>query len=140
MSNLTKVASVDLGILILRLSVGGLMLFHGIAKVLHGHDAIKGILAEHGLPEVLWIGIPLCELIAPVLMILGIFTRLSGLAIVLVMVSTLFLAFGWTTFSIGKYGGLMAELNLLFLGGGLSLIFTGGGKYVIHQSSNDMLN
>lgn len=140
MSNTTKLANVDLGILILRLSVGSLMLFHGAAKVIHGHGAVKGILAEKGLPEFLWLGVPLTELVAPILLILGIFTRLSGLGIVLIMICTLFLAFGWNAFSIGEYGGLVAELNLLFLGGGLALLFTGGGKYTMYKSENELLN
>ena len=41
----------DLGKLIIRLTLGGLMLFHGIAKLLNGIGFIEGELASHGLPR-----------------------------------------------------------------------------------------
>ena len=40
----------DAGKLVLRLSVGVLMLLHGIHKLLHGVDGIGGMLAGMGLP------------------------------------------------------------------------------------------
>lgn len=40
----------DLGLLVLRISVGGLLLFHGVAKLLHGVGFIEGMLAALGLP------------------------------------------------------------------------------------------
>lgn len=42
----SRQTSPDLGLLILRLGTGFLMLLHGIAKLQHGHDAIKGMLAR----------------------------------------------------------------------------------------------
>lgn len=38
----------DLGLLVLRLNVGGLMLFHGIHKAVHGVDGIAGMLTALG--------------------------------------------------------------------------------------------
>ncbi|SER88825.1 DoxX family protein [Pedobacter rhizosphaerae] len=140
MSNNAKLVNVDLGILVLRISVGALMLFHGIAKIINGHGAVKGILTQKGWLDFLWLGVPLTEIIAPILIILGVLTRVSGLGIVLVMICTLFLAFGWSAFAIGEYGGLVAELNLLYLGGGLALLFTGGGKYSVYKFKNELLN
>lgn len=140
MNSSKKLLNVDLGVLILRVSVGGLMLFHGIAKVTYGHGPVKSMLQQNGWPEFLWLGVPLTEIVAPIMLILGIFTRLSGLGIALLMLVTLVLAFGWPAFAIGEYGGLVAELNLLFLGGGLALLFTGGGKYRLYRSGNDLLN
>ena len=40
----------DLGRLLLRLAVGGLMLFHGVHKLIGGIDGIAGMLAAKGLP------------------------------------------------------------------------------------------
>lgn len=42
--------NIDLGILILRLSVGVLMLLHGIAKLQHGAEGIEALVAGSGLP------------------------------------------------------------------------------------------
>lgn len=41
----------DLGLLLLRLTVGGLMLFHGIAKAMGGYVFVAAMLAERGLPS-----------------------------------------------------------------------------------------
>ncbi len=40
----------DLGLLILRLSIGILMLFHGISKMIYGIDFIEGLMSSKGLP------------------------------------------------------------------------------------------
>lgn len=40
----------DCGLLVLRLTVGGLMLFHGIHKLTAGVGFIGGMLAQMGLP------------------------------------------------------------------------------------------
>ena len=136
----SKLFNPDLGLLLLRITTGGLMLFHGMAKLIHGHDVIKAILKENGLPEFLWIGVPLTEVLAPFLLILGVFTRLSGLAISIVMLFAICLFFGTDSFSLSQYGGLKSELNLFFLFAGLSLFFTGGGKYVLTRTQNNWLN
>lgn len=50
----------DAGKLLLRLAVGGLMLFHGLHKLLDGVDGISGMLAARGCrglsPTVCWWG------------------------------------------------------------------------------------
>lgn len=33
----------DTGLLLLRISIGGLMLFHGVAKIIHGIDFLSGM-------------------------------------------------------------------------------------------------
>ncbi len=57
----------DAGKLVLRLSVGVLMLLHGIHKLLHGVDGIGGMLAGMGLPTVLAYGVYLGEVVGPLL-------------------------------------------------------------------------
>lgn len=129
----------DIGILLVRIATGGLMIFHGIAKLQHGHEPIREMLTEKGLPEILWLGVPLGEFIAPILLILGIFTRFSGLLVSTVMLFALILAHGALTFTRGETGGLDGELCLLFLFCGIALFFTGGGKYAILRPKNDWL-
>jgi len=139
MSAFPKFINTDAGLLVLRVSTGALMLFHGVAKLIHGHDPIKGILAEKGLPGFFWFGVPLAEVIAPILLILGVFTRVSGLGVALVMVFSIFLVHLADVFTISQNGGLALELNFLFLFGGLSLFFTGGGKYALYKPKNEWL-
>ncbi len=139
MSNSVKHLNNDVAIMLMRIATGGLLVFHGIAKFRHGHSFIRGMLAEKGLPEFLWLGVPLGECLAPVLLILGVFTRFSGMLVALVMLIALILAHGDATFNIGETGGLEGELALLFMFSGLALFFTGGGKYALLRPQNDWL-
>jgi putative oxidoreductase len=49
--------STDLGKLVLRVVLGGLILFHGIAKLVHGPGYVIGMLASAGLPTILAYGV-----------------------------------------------------------------------------------
>ncbi|MCG8476947.1 MAG: DoxX family protein [Cytophagales bacterium] len=122
-----------LGLLVLRLGVGGLMLFHGIHKLQHGLQPIKKMLSQNNLPELLAYGVPAGEVLAPLLIILGYKTRIGGALQAFTMLMSLYIAYGAGTFEINKYGGLAAELNLLFLAGSLALCLTGAGKYSISK-------
>src|SRR6187397_2555680 len=68
----------DTGKLILRLMVGVLMLLHGIAKAKSGVDWMTPMLAAHHLPGFIRYGVYIGEIVAPILLILGIFTRPAG--------------------------------------------------------------
>ncbi len=57
----------DAGKLLLRLAVGGLMLFHGIHKLIDGVDGISGMLAAQGLPGFIAYGVLVGEVVAPLL-------------------------------------------------------------------------
>jgi len=138
MNKTTAFVNEDLGKLLQRIAVGGMMLPYGIGKMIHGHDFIKGMLSEKGLPQFLWLGVPLTEVVAPLLLICGIFTRLSGLGIALVMVFSIVLA-GLDLFALNAQGGLATDLNLLFLLGGLAIFFMGGGKYALYRPANKWL-
>ncbi len=61
----------DLGLLVLRLSIGGLLLFHGIHKAIFGIDAIGVMLEQLGLPAFIAYGAMLCETVAPVMIVVG---------------------------------------------------------------------
>lgn len=123
----------DIGLFILRTTVGGLLLFHGIKKAVDGHDFIRKVLAEAGLPEFLWIGVPVAEVIAPILLIVGLFTRSASLLIAFTMVMTIYLAYGWGGFELNQFGAFKVELNLFFLLTALSVYFSGPGKYAFSE-------
>jgi putative oxidoreductase len=124
----------DLGLLILRIAVGGLMLLHGIAKI--GHTSfIGGMLAEKGLPSFLSYGIYLTEIVAPLLILVGFRTRLAAAVYVFGALFALFLVHSGQLFSLNENGGWEVELLGLYLAGGLSLFFTGGGKLAVSSSN-----
>ncbi|MGG5577988.1 DoxX family protein [Myroides sp. C15-4] len=124
----------DLGKLILRLGVGGLMIFHGIHKIIHGHDMIIEQLAAKGLPTWLWLGVPVGEIIAPILLMVGAFTRLSGVLIAFTMVMSMVLVKGGGSFAISATtGGIGAELNVLYLAGALAIAMIGPGSFRLYK-------
>ena len=109
----------DLGLLIIRLSVGLLMLPHGISK----------------LPTALGYGVYLGEILAPLMVALGYRTRLGALVMIGTGLFVLFLAYADSLFSLTPHGGWAPELPGLFLFGALGLFFTGGGKFALSTRS-----
>ncbi|WP_370231845.1 DoxX family protein [Marinobacter nauticus] len=119
----------DLGKLIVRLTLGGLMLFHGIAKLLNGVGFIEGQLASHGLPTSLAYGVYIGEVIAPLMVILGYQTRIGALIIVFNMIVAIALVHGHQLLTLSSNGGWALELQGFFLFTALALIFLGPGRY-----------
>lgn len=124
----------NLGLLILRIAVGGLMLLHGIAKI--GNTSfIGGMLTEKGLPAFLSYGVYITEIVAPLLILIGFRTRLAAAAYVFGALFALFLAHSQQLFLLNENGGWELELLGLYIAGGLSLFFTGGGKLAVSSSN-----
>ncbi|WP_255571517.1 DoxX family protein [Apibacter sp. ESL0404] len=136
---MAKELNSDLGKLLLRVSIGGLMVFHGISKLYHGHDFIKGMLTSKNLPEYLWLGVPLGEVFAPICILLGIFTRISSLLVAFTMLMTFYLVHGMEGFSLSQTGGLKVELNLFYLLTSLALFFLGSGKYSVYKGNKGIM-
>jgi len=130
---LSTLLSENIGKLLLRLSVAGLMLFHGIKKLTGGIDGIKYLVTNSGLPEILAYGVYIGEIILPILIILGLFTRFASLGLAATMGFAIFLAHSKDLFVIGKTGGLVVELPLLFLLSSIAIAFIGAGKYSLDK-------
>lgn len=125
----------NIGLLILRLTIGGLMLFHGYDKLTHGIDGIISLLIKNGLPGFTAYTVFLGELIAPILLILGYRTRLASLFIALTMVTAILLAHSDDIFKLGDHGNWALELNGLYLFGSLAILFLGGGTIGLSSSN-----
>jgi putative oxidoreductase len=121
----------DIGLLILRIAVGGMMLLHGIHKIGSDLTFIEELVTKLGLPAFTSYGVYLGEVVAPVLMIIGFKTRLSSLFFFLTCLFIIFVAHPSDIFKLNDYGGWQLELVGLYAFGGLALIFTGGGKFVV---------
>ena len=76
----------DFGKLLLRLAVGGLMLFHGLHKLFDGVGGISSMLVAKGLPGFIAYGVLAGEVVAPCLLIVGILTRPAALVLAFTMV------------------------------------------------------
>ena len=120
----------SLGLLIMRLMVGGLMLFHGIAKIMHPDSLnfISGTLSSVGLPSFIAYGVYIGEVIAPLMIIAGIFSRYAGLVVVVNMTFALFLAHTGVVFMLTEHGGWSLELQAFYLFGALAIVLMGSGR------------
>lgn len=128
-----NVLDVDTGKLIVRLSVGGLMLFHGVAKIMHpgSLDFIGGMLSGYGLPVVLAYGVYIGEVVAPLMVIVGFKARIGGLIMVANMLFALLLAHTGDFFSLSEHGGWMVELQMFYLLSALAVVFLGSGSQAL---------
>ena len=122
--------SEDFGKLLLRLGLGGLLLFHGVHKLLNGLEPIKTMLAAHNIPDAVAYGVYLGELVAPVLIIVGLFSRIGGLVIAVnMLVAVLLVHTGALMALTPETGGYALELQVFYLVGGLVVALLGAGRF-----------
>lgn len=123
----------DVGKLILRLTLGILMLFHGVSKFQSPStvEYIAGNLANSGLPSLLANGVYLGELLAPALIVLGIFTRYSAIVIIVNMLFAIFLMHSSDIFSLTQHGGWRLELQGFYLFAAVAIVFLGSGQHAV---------
>lgn len=131
----------DLGALILRVTVGGLLLFHGVHKVQVGLEEQMGMLAAKGIPSFFMYFVYVSEVVAPVLIILGVLTRLSALSIVVTLLVVLYVA-PFPLMALGMHGEWAIETQMLYLLVPLALFFIGPGRYRVwsNPSGNPLLD
>lgn len=123
----------EFGKLILRQTLGILMLFHGVHKLIHGIDGIKGMVVNAGLPEIFAYGVYIGEVIAPILIILGFYSRIGALLIVINMLVAIWLAHPNELFMLTQHGGWALELQGFFLLTAAALFFTGPGAFSVNR-------
>lgn len=121
------------GKLVLRLLVGGLMLFHGTAKILHGVGDVQGDLAAHGLPGVLAYGVYVSEVVAPVCIVLGAWTRLWAVVYAGGIFFAVALVHARDFIRLAPTGGWAAELYVFYVVGALAIALLGSGRHAIRR-------
>src|SRR5262245_22412998 len=121
----------DVAKLILRLVLGILVLLHGISKMTHGVGGIASLVEAHGWPNSVSYFVYIGEVVAPILLIAGIFTRLGGLLIAVNMVVALFLAHRTQLFMLNGQGGWQLELQAMFLFTALAIMLMGAGRFSV---------
>ena len=121
----------DAGKLVLRVAVGLLVLLHGIFKLSAGVGFIGGMLAKAGLPGGLAYLVYVGEIVAPLLMIAGAFTRGAAAVVVINMLVAFGLVHMADLFALGKQGGWALELQGLYLFGALAVVLLGAGRFSV---------
>jgi putative oxidoreductase len=123
----------DAGRLILRVSIAGLMLFHGVAKLRHGVGGIATTLARHGLPSGLAFGVLVGEVAAPILLLLGVGTRPAALVLVVNMLFAIGLVHAGDVGRLSTVGAWKIELQMLYLLGALAIALLGPGRWSLSR-------
>jgi len=121
----------DFGKLILRVTLGVLVLLHGIAKLKGGIGSLTPMVTGMGLPAWFAYGVYVGEVVAPIMIILGLFTRTGAFLIFVNMVFAVALVHRPELLSIGKQGGYALELQAMFMLSALALVFMSPGRYAI---------
>lgn len=122
-------ANLDTALLVLRIVFAVLFLLHGIFKITTGVGWMEGLLESKGLPTFLRYGVFIGEVLAPVLILVGLFTRPAAALVSITMIFALWLVHFPNDFVISEQsGGLQIELQLLFLFLGVFYAMVGAGR------------
>lgn len=121
------------GKLVLRVTLGLLILLHGIAKLTGGIDWLDGMLANAGLPTFLKYGVYVGEVLAPLAVIAGFYARVGAWLIAVNMLFALGLAHADELFALTDNGTLALEAQYMFLFSAIALALLGPGRHAFNQ-------
>jgi putative oxidoreductase len=123
----------DTGKLILRIALGTLILLHGISKLRGGVGWLDGMLANAGLPAFLKYGVYVGEVLAPLAVIAGWYSRIGAWLIAVNMLFALGLAHGAELLAFNEHGALVLELQYMFFLSAIALALIGPGRHAVNQ-------
>ncbi|MGH8033327.1 MAG: DoxX family protein [Luteimonas sp.] len=125
--------SQDIAKLVLRLALGVLILLHGIAKLKNGLDPVQGMLTAHGLPTFLAYGALVGEVLAPLMVLLGVYARIGATLIVANMLFAFALVHMAQLGQFTSQGGWALELQGMYLLTAVAIALLGPGRYAFNQ-------
>lgn len=116
--------------LVVRVIVGLIMAAHGLQKLLAGPANFGAFLAQLGVPAPTLMGyvVTLVELGGGILLIIGLFSRLSALLLTIDLVVAIVLVKVDVGFLSPQGGGAGAELNLALIAGFMVILLAGAGR------------
>ena len=122
----------DLGKLILRVTLGALVLLHGVAKLSGGLAGIVGLVEAQGLPGFLGYAVLVGEVLAPLMLLAGFHARIGGLLVAINMLVAIALVHMGDLGSLNSQGGWALELQGMFLGTALAIALIGPGRFSVN--------
>jgi putative oxidoreductase len=123
----------DAGKLVLRLALGGMLLFHGVAKLTGGIDFITDVVVKSGLPSFIAYGVYVGEVAAPALLIAGWYSRLAAAVIAINMLFAIGLVHMPELFALSGSGGWALELQGMFLFTAVAMALLGPGRFSVNR-------
>ena len=115
--------------LLLRVSLGLLLLLHGVAKISNGIDPILGAVAQAGFPAALAYGVYVGEVIAPLLLIAGVWTRAAAIVVAINMVVAVALMHQADLGLLSDSGGWALELQAFYFVSAVAVALLGPGRF-----------
>lgn len=119
----------DIGKLVLRLALGLLILLHGIAKLKGGTAGIVGMVEAAGLPGFLGYGVLIGEVLAPLMVIAGVYARTGAALIAINMIVAIALVHMGDVARLNDQGGWALELQGMFFAAAVAIALIGPGRF-----------
>jgi putative oxidoreductase len=126
---LTDSSTADIAKLLLRLTLGLLILLHGISKIKGGPGFILDVVEKAGLPDPFGYLVYVGEVLAPILVIVGLWTRAAALVVAINMIFAVLLVHTGQLFQMSPEGGWALELQGLYLANAIAVALLGAGRY-----------
>lgn len=123
----------DIGKLLLRIGLGGMILFHGISKLTGGIGFISEVVASAGLPAFFAYGVYVGEVVAPLLVIIGLYSRIGAAIVAVNMLFAIALVHRAEFFTLNQSGGWALELQGMFLFAAVALALIGPGRLGVND-------
>lgn len=121
----------DAGKLVLRAALALILLFHGVAKLTGGIGFVGDMLAKAGAPAVLGYLVYVGEVIAPLMILVGVYSRLAALVVAINMIVAVMLVHTSQFFTLNDQGGWALELQGMFFAGAVAVALLGAGRHSI---------
>ena len=119
------------GKLVLRVSLGALLLLHGIAKITKGVSGIEGMVQGAGLPAFVAYGVYVGEVLAPVMLILGLYARAAAGVVLVNMVVAVYLVHQGDLLKLNAQGGWALELQAFYFVTAFAVLLFGPGRFSV---------
>lgn len=132
--------SEDIGKLVLRITLAILILLHGVSKLQNGIDFISGLVSGAGLPSAFAYLVYIGEVVAPLLVLIGLFTRPAALLIAVNMIVAIVLVHMGELFTFTNSGGWALELQGMFLFTAIAISLLGPGRYSLDAKARRKKN
>ena len=127
-----------LGKLVLRLTLGCLLLLHGVAKIHSGPASIMDRVAGVGLPSAVGYLVYVGEVVAPLLLIMGVWTRAAALIVAINMVVAVLLVHTTQLGALNGNGGWALELQGFYFLTAVAIMLLGAGRVSVGGASGKL--
>lgn len=121
----------DLGKLILRQTLGALLLFHGLSKLLHGVSHQQSQFQLLGLPGDLAYLLMVAELMAPIMLMAGFHTRLGAMLVLINTLVGVVLMPPQAAVALTQTGAWYLQTHAFFAATAVAILCLGPGRYKV---------